>query len=84
MGILMTLLTLPVKGPIQGVSWIALKLAEKAEEEMYDEGSVRGQLAEMEMRYDLGEISEEEYLESEELLLARLREIREYRASQQS
>jgi len=81
MGLLATLLTLPVTGPLRGVMWIAEKAAEQAEHELYDEGAVRGQLQELELRCDLGEISEEEYLTAEESLLARLRDIREHHAA---
>lgn len=80
MGFLTDLLTLPVLGPIKGVVWIARQVAEQAERELYDEGAVRGQLHELELRYDLGEISEEEYLAAEEQLLARLRAARERKA----
>ena len=54
---------------------------EHAEAEIYDEGAVRGKLMELEMRFDLGEISEAEYLEAEEFLLSRLKQIREYKAA---
>jgi hypothetical protein len=76
MGFLVDLLTSPVLGPIRVVKWIAEKVAEQAERELYDEDVVRGQLQELELRYDLGEIGEEEYLAAEERLLARLRAIR--------
>ena len=78
MGILIDLLALPVTGPIKGVMWIAQKLFEQAEKELYDPGAIRGQLMELELRFDLGEISEEEYLAAEEELLARLRAKREH------
>jgi hypothetical protein len=78
----MKLLTLPVAGPIQGVIWIAEKVAEQADRVLYDEEAVRGQLMELELRYDLGEISEEEYLAAEEALLARLKVIRERQAAE--
>ncbi len=81
MGFLIDLLTLPVMGPIKGVVWIAEKVAEQADRELYDEEAVRGQLMELELRYDLGEISEEEYLEAEEALLERLRIVREHQAA---
>jgi len=84
MGFLMKLLTLPVTGPILGVVWIAEKVAEQAERELYDEEAVRGQLMELELRYDLGEISEQEYLAAEEALLERLRVIRERQRSVQT
>jgi len=82
MGVLIDLLTLPVLGPIRGVNWVAEKVAEQAGRELYDEEAVRGQLMELELRYDLGEISEEEYLEAEEALLERLRVTRERQAAE--
>jgi len=57
-------------------------VAEQAEKELYDEDKVRGQLMELEVRYDLGEISEEEYMAAEEALLERLRVIRERQAAE--
>jgi len=82
MSFLIDLLTLPVMGPIKGVIWIAEKVSEQAEKEIYSEGAVRGKLMELELRFDLGEINEEEYMEAEEALLARLRMIRERQAAQ--
>ena len=81
MGFLINLLTFPVTGPIKGVVWIAEKVAEEADKKLYDEDAIRGQLMELELRYDLEEISEEEYLEAEEILLERLRIIRERKAA---
>jgi hypothetical protein len=81
MGFLTNLLTFPVMGPIKGIIWIAEKVNEQVEKELYDEDKVRGQLMEMELRLDLGEISEEDYLEVEEALLERLRIIRERQAA---
>jgi hypothetical protein len=82
MGLLVNLLTLPVMGPIKGLIWIAEKAAEQAEREAYNEDNVRGQLMELELRLDLGEITEEEYAVAEEELLARLRVAREHQAEQ--
>lgn len=82
MGWLLKLLTLPVLGPIEGVTWIAKKVAEQADKELYDEEKVRGQLMELELKYDLREISEEEYLAAEEILLGRLRISRERQAAE--
>ncbi len=82
MGWLLKLLTFPVLGPIEGVTWIAKKVAEQADKELYDEEKVRGQLMELELQYDLREISEEEYLATEEVLLGRLRISRERQAEE--
>jgi hypothetical protein len=81
MGVLSKLLLFPVMGPLDGTVWIAEKLLERVENEIYDEGKVRAQLMELELRLDLGELSEAAYMAQEELLLARLREIREYKAA---
>jgi hypothetical protein len=81
MGILTKILTFPVTGPIDGTIWIAQKLLEQAEGEIYDEGKVRAKLMELEMLLDLGEISEETYMDAEDELLERLREIRAYKAA---
>ena len=82
MGFLVNLLTLPVMGPIKGIVWIAEKVAEQADKEVYDGDKVRGQLIELELRYDLEEFGEEEYLAAEEALLERLRVIRERQAAE--
>jgi hypothetical protein len=64
--------------PIRGIIWIGEKIAEQAEHELYDEGAVREQLMQLELIYDMGEMSEEEYLAAEAVLLERLRVIREH------
>jgi len=81
MSLLLDLLTLPVSGPIKGLIWVAQKVVEQAERELYDEEAIRGQLMDLELRYDLGELSEEEYLTGEEVLLARLKVARERKAA---
>lgn len=74
---LLGLLTFPVTGPLQGALWVAQKLTEQAEKEFFNEDTVRGQLMELEIRLDLGEVTEEDFNQAEEMLLARLRLIRE-------
>ena len=71
MGILSTLLTLPL-APVRGTVWIAEQLAAEAERQLRDETSIRRELAELEAQYELGEIDEEEYVAREEELLDRL------------
>ena len=82
MGLLINLLAFPLLGPVKGVTWIAKKISEQAENEIYDPDKVHGKLIELELRLDLGEITEEEYLQAEEILLDRLRIIREYQAAE--
>ena len=70
-------LTLPILGPIRGVAWVAGKVAQEEERERFDEGRVRADLLEWEVRYALGEVSEAEYTREEAALLERLNAIRE-------
>jgi hypothetical protein len=77
MGWLFKILTFPVSGPIDGVTWVAGKLLEQAEAELYSPEKIRGKLMELELKLELGEISEAEYEAAEEQLLALLKEARE-------
>jgi len=82
MGILGSLLTLPVLGPIDGVLWIARTIEEQANAERWDESKVSGALAELELDLDLGKIDLEEYEAREAALLEQLKEIREAKNDQ--
>ena len=74
---LLKLLALPVEGPIRGIMWIAEKVAEGADNELNDGVGLREQLTQLELLYDMGEISEEEHMEAEEALFRRLKAIQE-------
>ena len=76
-GVLLTdILTLPILGAPRMVHWIAKKIAETAEQEEKDEGKLQGELLELQMRYELGEIDDDEYAEQETAILDRLSAIR--------
>jgi len=77
--LLLQLVTLPVLGIPMLVKWIGEQINEAVEQELYDEEAVESELVELELCYDLGEISEEEYIEAEEALLARMKAIREHK-----
>jgi hypothetical protein len=77
---LLDALTLPVLGAPRLVVWIAKMTMEAAQREMFDEAAVQGALLDLQMRYDLGEMGEEEYLQQEAALLERLKLIREAKA----
>ena len=83
MGILDKILLAPVRGPIDLVIWIAEKVRDQADSELYDEDAVRGKLMELELRYDLEEIDEQEYMRGEQELLERLSLIHERRKEQE-
>jgi Gas vesicle protein G len=75
MGLISGLLTLPL-APVRGTMWIAERLAEQAERELGDETTIRRQLAELELRYESGALSLEEFERTEDELLERLEWLR--------
>jgi cytochrome c-type biogenesis protein CcmI len=82
MGLLVSLITLPVSAPVGGVVWIAEQVRAAAERDYYDETAIRGRLAELEERFDAGELDESEYEAAADELFQRLLEARELRAEQ--
>jgi hypothetical protein len=80
-GLFVGLLTLPL-APLRGVIWIAEKIQEQAEYELYDENRIRAQLVELELAYETGTIDDESYASLEEQLIDRLREARARQAAQ--
>ena len=62
--------------PLKGVIWIGEKINEMSEKEFSDEGRIKEKLMELQLRFEVDEISEEEYKKHEEELLARLDAIR--------
>ena len=75
--ILGRLLSAPALLPIQGVLWLGRTVDGQVKAEIYDEDKVRSALAELELKLDLGELELEAYEAQEDVLLQRLKEIRE-------
>jgi cytochrome c-type biogenesis protein CcmI len=71
MGLITGLFTWPL-APVRGVTWVAEQIRDQADKELYDPKAIRAQLAEIEMKRELGEIDEEEAAQIEEDLLGRL------------
>ena len=72
MGLVTGLLLLPL-APIRGTAWVAEQIAEEAARQMDEGRTIRRQLAEVELRYERGELTVEELEEIEDELLERLR-----------
>ncbi|MBI2958589.1 MAG: gas vesicle protein GvpG [Chloroflexi bacterium] len=81
MGFLLTLLGLPVLGPAQLVRWLGGTISKQALAEYLDEGKARGDLLELQQRFESGDIGDEEYDRLEKALLERMEQIRELRAA---
>jgi adenylosuccinate lyase len=63
--------------PVDGFKFILRQIQQVADRELNDEGVIKSQLLELQMRLELDEISEDEYKESEASLFARLRVIKQ-------
>jgi hypothetical protein len=70
-GLITGLLTLPL-APVRGTVWLAERIQEQAEQELYDEGAIRAELMALEAAREAGEIDEEEATRAEDALLERL------------
>lgn len=79
MGLITGLLTLPL-APVRGVAWVAEKVAEQAELELYDENRIMRELSELEAARERGEITNEAFDASVDALLERLEFGRQLRA----
>jgi len=62
--------------PLNGIIWLAKKIDGIVEKEFSDEGLIKEKLMELQMRFELDEISEKEYNKQETEILARLDAIR--------
>ncbi len=70
------ILLLPIKGPIAGFRWIMTTIQKLADEELMNDQPWKERLIELQMRLELGEISEEEYSREEAIVFQALRDIR--------
>jgi hypothetical protein len=69
---------------IGGIRFVLDKIVTAVDEEMNDEKSLREELLAAQMRVELGEMDEEEFVELERGILARLREIRDAQRGESS
>ena len=74
--LLLDVLTMPILGVPRLVHWVAKEIAAEVERQELDEGKLQGQLLDLQMRYELGEIDDEQYAAEEKVLLERLSYIR--------
>jgi hypothetical protein len=75
MGLISGLLLLPL-APVRGTVWLAERIQEQAERELYDEDAIIAQLMELEHAREAGEIDGEELAGAEDALLEALVESR--------
>lgn len=63
--------------PIKGVKWIAEKLQDVADKDLFDPDKIREELMSLQAKLDMGDVSEAEYREREKDLLERMTEIQQ-------
>ena len=62
--------------PLNGVVWLGEKINEIVEREISDEGKIKEQLMKLQLRFELDEMNEDEYMKEEGKLLVWLDAIR--------
>jgi Gas vesicle protein G len=79
MSLVTTLLLFPITGPIAGIRWTLEKVQRMVEEELVDDSRIKEELMELQVRLELGDIDEDEYVRREAGLMEQLREVRYWR-----
>jgi hypothetical protein len=79
-GLISGILLLPL-APVRGTVWLAERIQEQAENELYDESAIRAELFELEEARSAGELSDEEVDAAEDALLEVLVEARRMEGS---
>ena len=79
MGLLKHLLFWPVTGPTFLTRFSLGKVGDTVREELTNDASVKEDLLALQMRLELGELDDDEYLAEEAALMQRLRDVRHWR-----
>lgn len=58
--------------PLKGVIWMGQKLGDMAQKELSDKGRIKEELMQLQLQFELNEISQQEYDRKEKELLDRL------------
>jgi hypothetical protein len=66
------ILLLPVMGPISGLMWIGEQIQERTNTEFDAQENLHKQLLSLQLKFDMGELSEEEFDAQEEELLLKI------------
>src|SRR5579872_3758220 len=73
---LFKLLAAPLTLPMAGIKFVFHQVADLADQELNDEGTLREQLLLLQVQLEEGDIDEDQYADQEADLLARLRDIK--------
>ena len=79
MGLITNILLAPFLGPVWGTRFTLDKVDRAVREQLTDDTPIKEDLMALQMKLELGEIDDEEYVQQEAEIMQRLREVREWR-----
>ncbi|MBI4671548.1 MAG: gas vesicle protein GvpG [Chloroflexi bacterium] len=77
MGLISTILLFPITAPGYGLAFVINSIVNHVDKEFNNPDKIRQELMELQLRYDMGEMDEQEFNAAETLLLERLNAILE-------
>ncbi len=79
MGLLTNILLAPFLAPVWGTRWTLEKVDRVVRDELTDDTPIKEELMELQLKLEMGEIDDAEYVRREAEIMQRLREVREWR-----
>jgi Gas vesicle protein G len=79
MGLLTNILLAPFLGPVWGTRWTLDKVDRVVRDELTDDTPIKEDLMALQLKLEMGEIDDAEYVRREAELMQRLRDVREWR-----
>ncbi len=79
MGLLSSILLAPFTGPIDGAMWTIDKVKRAVEEELTDDTPIKEDFMRLQLDLEEGVIDDDEYVVREAEIMARLRQVRQWR-----
>lgn len=79
MGLLSSILLAPFMGPWDGTMWTLDKVRRAVEDELTDDSPIKEDLMRLQLEFEAGDIDDDEYLAQEQVIMQRLREVRQWR-----
>jgi len=79
MGLLTNILLAPFLGPVWGTRWTLDKVDRVVRDELTDDTPIKEELMALQLKLEMGDIDDAEYVRREAEIMQRLRDVREWR-----
>ena len=79
MGLLTNILLAPFLGPVWGTRFTLDKVDRAVREQLTDDTPIKEDLMALQLKLEMGEIDDDQYVQQEAEIMQRLREVREWR-----